>query len=96
MEAGWGVGGHAGGWGEGEVGCDCRSICYRGKAEVCMAAHDDKDMNLDFHKINSFYNLEFDDFAHIFVSVYNGLFYEKSMVVPFLIFFRKKKDKIGM
>ena len=92
MEAGSEVGGHAGGWGEGEVDCDCRSICYRGKAEVCMAAHDDKDMNLDFHKINSFYNLEFDDFAHIFVSVYNGLFYEKSMVVHFfLIFFRKKE-----
>ena len=56
-----------------------------------MAAHDDKDMNLDFHKINSFYNLEFDDFAHIFVSVYNGLFYEKSMVVPFFDFFQKKE-----
>ena len=56
-----------------------------------MAAHDDKDMNLEFYKINSFYNLEFDDFAHIFVSVYNGLFYEKSMVVPFFDFFQKKE-----
>ena len=77
------VGEEGDGGGGGEVDCDCRSICYRGKAEVCMAAHEEKDMNLDFHKINPFYNLEFDDFAHIFVCVYNGLFYEKNLVVPF-------------
>ena len=91
MEAEWGVGGHAGGWGEGEVGCDCRSICYRGKAEVCMAAHDEKYMNLDFHKISPFCNLEFHDFAHIFVCVYNDLSYEKAWFSHFD--FQRKKDK---
>ena len=86
---GWGQGdpwstGWEGGRGGGEVGGrDCRSICYKGKAEVCMAAHDEKYMNLDFHKINPFCNLEFHDFAHIFVCVYSDQFYEKSMVPPF-------------
>ena len=41
---GWGQGapwntGWEGGRGGGEVGGrDCRSICYKGKAEICMAA----------------------------------------------------------
>ena len=77
------VGEEGDGRGGGEVDCDCRSICYRGKAEVCMAAHDEKYMNLDFHKISPFCNLEFHDFAHIFVCVYSDQFYEKSIVLPF-------------
>lgn len=70
--------------GGGEVGGrDCRSICYRGKADVGMAERAENYTNLDFHKISPFCNLEFYDFAHIFVCVYSDQFYEKSMVLPF-------------
>ena len=72
------------GRGGGEVDCDCRNICYRGnEVGVYMASHDGKYKNLDFYKINPFYNLEYRDFAHICFCVYNDLFYEKSMVLPF-------------
>ena len=43
-----------------------------------MASHDGKYKNLDFYKISPFYNLEYHDFAHIFVCVYNDQFYEQA------------------